>query len=215
MELANAFAASARQRLFTHDELRHGITERQVDRRMRRLILEEDGDRSAFVILQDPTPGQATDKHKRVYEAALEVNQKITHALKPGITCAQLFEVCMKAIADSTAEIDDPWRVTSGRMGHGMGMIISAEPGVREGDVEFLYEDVHVITETGSQRLTDESNVLHERVDYQGGYIHRRSRTEHQIPDALIAFHHHYRIATARPFIAGPAGVTVGFEQLQ
>ena len=51
--------ARARQRLFRHEKLKHGITERQVDRLMRQLILEEGGDRTAFVILQSPKPGSA------------------------------------------------------------------------------------------------------------------------------------------------------------
>jgi Xaa-Pro aminopeptidase len=130
--------------------------------------------------------GKATDEHKHVYRAVLEVNRKMTEALRPGITCAQLFDVCMKAIDDAGVEIDDPSRIDGGRMGHGMGMIItkppsimpgdntvlepgmiiSTEPGVRLGNIQFLYEDVHVVTESGSDRLTQESDTLHERIDF-------------------------------------------------
>ena len=46
------------------------------------------------------------------------------------------------------------------------GMVISTEPGIRIGDVQFLYEDVHVITTMGSARLTFETNVLQERPDW-------------------------------------------------
>ena len=45
----------ARQRLF--DQVRPGMTEREVARLMRRLILEEGGDRTSFVILQLDLPG--------------------------------------------------------------------------------------------------------------------------------------------------------------
>jgi Xaa-Pro aminopeptidase len=225
MRTAAEITARARQRLFHHEKLRHGITERQVDRLMRQLILEEGGDRTAFVILQSPKPGagnpfktdrpldrgdvlaidtgaccgqytidyprmvvlgKATDAHKKAYEAILFVNRKMTESLRPGITCSRLFTICMNAIEQAGARIDDPSRLTSGRMGHGMGMliteppsimpndhtvlepgmIISTEPGIRLGDVEFLYEDVHVITPDGSKCLTLESDVLHERPDF-------------------------------------------------
>ncbi|MCC7350024.1 MAG: aminopeptidase P family protein [Phycisphaerales bacterium] len=225
MRAAADITARARQRLFHHDKLRHGITERQVDRLMRQLILEEGGDRTAFVILQSPKPGaaspfkpdrplergdilaidtgaycglltidyprmvvlgKATDAQKKAYDAILFVNRKMTEALRPGIRCSELFAVCMDAIDQAGAKIDDPSRLTSGRMGHGMGMIIteppsimpsdhtilepgmiiSTEPGIRLGDVEFLYEDVHVITPEGSNRLTTESDQLHERPDF-------------------------------------------------
>lgn len=225
MRTAADITARARQRLFRHEKLRHGITERQVDRLMRQLILEEGGDRTSFVILQSSKPGaanpfkpdrpldrgdilaidtgaccglytidyprmavlgKAADEQKKAYDAILFVNRKMTQALRPGIRCSDLFAVCMKAIEQAGAQIDDPSRLSSGRMGHGMGMIIteppsimpndhtllepgmviSTEPGIRLGDVEFLYEDVHVITPDGSQRLTLESDVLHERPDF-------------------------------------------------
>lgn len=228
MRRAAEITAKARQRLFKHDNLRAGITEREVDRLMRQLIHEEGGDRTSFVILQSPRPGaasafkpdrplvrgevlaidtgaccgmytidyprmcvlgRATDEMRRTYDAVLKVNQAMIDALRPGVTCAQLFGVCMKAIDDAGVSIDDPSRITGGRMGHGMGqiiteppsimpadhtvlqpgMIISTEPGVRSlssPDVEFLYEDVHVITECGSEKLTHESNQLHERADF-------------------------------------------------
>ena len=225
MRRAAEITARARQRLFRHESLRRGITEREVDRLMRQLILEEGGDRTAFVILQDAKPGaanpfktdrplepgavlaidtgaycgmytidyarmvvlgKAPEQQRNAYAAVLDVNQRMTDALKPGITCSQVFEVCMNAIDDAGVSIDDPARIVGGRMGHGQGMIIteppsimpgdhtllqpgmviSTEPGVRIGDIEFLYEDVHVITETGSDRLTLETNALQERIDF-------------------------------------------------
>jgi len=225
MRRAAEVTANARQRLFKHEKLRHGITEREVDRMMRQLILEEGGDRTSFVILQSTkigaaSPfktnrllqrgevlaidtgaccgmytidyprmvvlGKANDRHQRLYDAVLQVNQTMTEALKPGVTCSELFNICMTAIEDAGASVDDPSRLVSGRMGHGQGMtiteppsimpgddtvlepgmVISTEPGVRIGDVQFLYEDVHVITETGSELLTTESNLLQECIDF-------------------------------------------------
>lgn len=225
MRTAAEITARARRRLFQHEKLRAGVTERQIDRLMRQLILEEGGDRTSFVILQSDRPGaagpfkpdrplergdilaidtgaccglytidyprmvvlgKATDDQKKAYDAVLFVNRKMTEALRPGIRCSQLFTVCMDAIEQAGVRIDDPARLTGGRMGHGMGMliteppsitpddhtvlepgmIISTEPGIRRGDVQFLYEDVHIITADGSRCLTLETDQLHERPDF-------------------------------------------------
>jgi Xaa-Pro aminopeptidase len=40
------------------------------------------------------------------------------------------------------------------------GMVVSTEPGVRCGDVQFLWEDVHVITDTGAEKITLETDKL-------------------------------------------------------
>ena len=42
------------------------------------------------------------------------------------------------------------------------GVVISTEPGVRIGNVQFVWEDVHVITDNGSEQITLESPVLRE-----------------------------------------------------
>jgi Xaa-Pro aminopeptidase len=41
-------------------------------------------------------------------------------------------------------------------------MVISTEPGIRFGDVHFLWEDTHVITEDGHEQLTRETAELRE-----------------------------------------------------
>ena len=212
----------ARQRLF--DEcIEPGMTEREVARAIRRLILEEGGDRTSFVHLQHYLPGAknqfhydrpltrgmvlavdsgayvgmytvdyprmavlgvATDEQKRVHRGVLEVNRRMAEALRPGITCAQLHTVAVKAIEDMGLVVDDPARLRGARMGHGQGMlfteppsvnpedhtvlepgvVISTEPGVksRTSDVGFLWEDVHVVTEDGHEQLTLETDELRE-----------------------------------------------------
>ena len=42
------------------------------------------------------------------------------------------------------------------------GMVISTEPGLRLGDVQFEWEDVHVITENGYEQITQETSTLRE-----------------------------------------------------
>ena len=209
----------ARQRLF--DAVVPGMTERDVVRLMRRLILEEGGDRTSFVILQLDYPGsgnqfpydrplrrgdvlavdagayagmytvdyarmatlgKATDEQRRVHEAVLEVNRKMTEALGPGVSCSDIHATVVEAIAEAGVTADPPERLSHGRMGHGQGMllteppsispmdhtvlepgmVISTEPGVSSGDVHFLWEDVHLITEDGSEQLTLETDDLRE-----------------------------------------------------
>ena len=211
----------ARQRAF--DEVRPGMTEREVVRLVRRLILEEGGDRTSFVHLQLDLPGsknafpydrplqagtvlavdtgayvgmytvdyarmavlgKATNEQRRVHAAALQVNQKMMDALRPGIRCSELYALGLRAIEEAgvTVDINGPERTRGARMGHGQGMllteppsiaagddtvlepgmVISTEPGVRSGDVQFLWEDVHMITEDGHEQFTLETSELRE-----------------------------------------------------
>ena len=67
MRKAAEITGRARQRLF--DRVRPGMTERDVDRLMRQLILEEGGERTSFVILQHDAPGAgAAFKYERPLE---------------------------------------------------------------------------------------------------------------------------------------------------
>ena len=126
--------------------------------------------------------GPTTDDQKRVHAGVLEVNSRMKAALGPGVKCSEMHKVAMQAISDVGLEVDSPGRGRVGRMGHGQGMliteppsiapaddtilaegmVISTEPGVRSGDVQFLWEDVHVITSNGHEQLTLESSELHE-----------------------------------------------------
>ncbi len=210
----------ARQRLFD-GLVEPGMTEREVARTLRRLILEEGGDRTSFIHFQLDLPGsknqfhydrplergtvlavdtgayngmytvdyarmatlgRATDLQKRVHAAVLEVNRAMADALRPGIKCSELFQLGLEAIERTGVSPDNPARVMKGRMGHGQGMliteppsiaaeddtaleagmVISTEPGVRSGDVQFLWEDVHVVTQDGHEQLTLETDELRE-----------------------------------------------------
>jgi Xaa-Pro dipeptidase len=209
----------ARQRLF--DQVQRGMTERQVARLMRQLVLEEGGDRTAYVILQLGIPGsgnpfhydrpleegmvlavdagayvgmytidyprmatlgKATDEQQRVYQAALQVDKKMIKALRPGIRCCDLYSLGVEAIAETRDELGELEQLPGARMGHGQGMlvteppsicpeddtvlqagmVISTEPGVQWGDVQYLWENVHVITADGHEQLTLESDELRE-----------------------------------------------------
>lgn len=214
---AAAITGRARQRLF--GQIRPGMTEREIARDMRRLILEEGGDDTGFVIFQHTPPGGGNPDHydrpmeegallaldtgarvgmygidymraatfgpaspeqKRIHQAALDLNQRMMDALHPGMTCSALFKVWADGIDALGVEAISPAERLHGRCGHGQGLlaveppsvcatddtvlepgtIISTEPGVRIGDAELRWEDVHVITEDGHEQLTLETPDL-------------------------------------------------------
>ena len=216
MRQAAELTGRARQRLF--DRVKPGMTERQVARLMRQLVLEEGGDDVSFVILQLDAPGasnlfkfdrplekgtilaidagayvgmhtidyprmavlgRATAQQKLVHRKVLEVNRKMAAALKPGITCAEMFQIGVRSIRETAIGLPPN---LEGRMGHGQGlliteppsiaaaddtrlepgMVVSTEPYLRSGDVHFLWEDVHAITDGGHEQLTTETDELRE-----------------------------------------------------
>ena len=127
--------------------------------------------------------GPATDRQRRLYENLLEVNRRMAEALKPGVEAADIHRAALQAMKDLGVETDNPERLTGGsRMGHGQGIqfteppsitptdhtvlevgtVISTEPGIADGDLHLLWEDTHVITETGSDLITTESDELRE-----------------------------------------------------
>lgn len=203
MRQAAAITGRARQRLFR--EVVPGMTERDVVRRLRALILDEGGDRTSFVHLTADLPvsqtqfhldrplkrggllyidagayvrnytidyarfatlGPANSEQIRGHSVLLEANRRMTEALRPGLTCAEVHEIGAEVIEESGFEV-----APVGRMGHGQGiqlteppsvspddqtvleegMIISTEPEV---GLNLLWEDVHVITADGSEQLT-------------------------------------------------------------
>ena len=225
MREAAAVTARARQRLY-RDQIVPGMTERELARTIRRLILEEGGDSTSFVHLQfdiqNELPGAkaayhydrplrkgtilgidtgaivgmytldyprlvslgpATDAQKRLYASLLEANRKMAQALRPGITASELHRIAVKHIEDSGLTADNPEKLRGGsRFGHGQGMqfteppsitpsdhtvlevgtVISTEPGVGDGKLQLLWEDVHVVTEDGHEQLTLETDELME-----------------------------------------------------
>jgi Xaa-Pro aminopeptidase len=221
---AAEITARARQRLYDA-EITPGMTERQAVRALRRLILEEGGDRTAFCHIQNGLPGhsnqyhydrplergmvigmdtgafygmytvdyprfavlgRATDEQRRVHEAVKYVNKKMAEALRPGVTCAELHALALRACKEADVEPDEGHKLPGTRMGHGQGMclteppsiteddhtpleagvVISTEPGVSggaaRGNVEYLWEDVHVVTADGHEQLTLETDELRE-----------------------------------------------------
>jgi Xaa-Pro aminopeptidase len=214
---AAAITGRARQRLFA--QIRPGMTEREVARDMRRMVLEEGGDDTGFVIFQHRPPGggnpfhyerpieegtllaldsgarvgmygidymraatvgPASPEQRHIHEAVLALNQRMIDALRPGLACSALFQVWADGLDALGVAAISPVELLHGRCGHGQGLlaveppsncatdhtvlepgtIISTEPGVRIGDAELRWEDVHVITEDGHEQLTLETTEL-------------------------------------------------------
>ncbi len=221
MKKAAEITGRARQRLF--GKINRGMTERDVARLMRQLILEEGGDRAAFVVFQKDEPGgksqfkydrplkegsvlavdsgayvgmyaidyprmatlgKTTKVQRDTHQAVLRVNQRMSEVLGPGVRCSEVFRAGEEAIRAEEKKVNGLRSFGPARMGHGQGMLIteppsiapdddtvlepgmvvSTEPGVRCGDVQFLWEDVHVIRETGSEKISLETDALREVV---------------------------------------------------
>ena len=221
---AAEITARARQRLYD-SVIRPGITERQAVRALRRLILEEGGDRTSFCHIQNSRPGHMNQFHydrplergmiigmdagayygmytvdyprfavlgkptaeqERVHEAVKYVSRKMAEALRPGLSCAEIHRVGAEACKDVDVELDDMHKRPGFRMGHGQGMLFTEPPSISEDDqtvlepgmvlstepglsggkqrdkVEYLWEDVHVVTEDGHEQLTLETDELRE-----------------------------------------------------
>ena len=216
---AGEVTARARQRLF--GMIRPGMTERETARLLRRLILDEGGDGTSFVMLLLGIPGSrnpfgydrpleadqvvgvdtgarvgmytidytrwgvlgpATDALRRMYDALLEVNRRMAAALGPGVPCSEIYRVGNEAIVKACSKTEGLARFGPSRMGHGQGMLITEPPSIHPGDqtplapgmvistepglsaegVQMLWEDVFVITDNGSVKITEESDDLHE-----------------------------------------------------
>ena len=120
------------------------------------------------------TLGPASNRARHGHEVLLEANARMIEALRPGVRCSELHDIATRVITAAGYEI-----VPTGRMGHGQGicfteppsispddhtmleegMVISTEPEVA---VDMLWEDVHVITADGSDKLTHEPVDLYE-----------------------------------------------------
>jgi Xaa-Pro aminopeptidase len=130
--------------------------------------------------------GTASAEQRRVHNAARYVSQKMADAIRPGLRCSELYWIGANAVRDVDVELDRSHRQPEFRMGHGQGMgvteppsvlpaddtvlevgvTLSTEPGVSggaaRGDVEYLWEDTHVVTEDGHDQLTLETDELRE-----------------------------------------------------
>jgi len=129
-------------------------------------------DYNRWALLGKPTP-----KMQKYYKIALNVNKKMAEAIKPGLTCADIYKVAEKELKRAGAL---PVHQTAGRMGHGMGMlfteppsvtlddntmmepglVISTEPQAHGEGMRIVWEDVWVVREDGAELITKETDEL-------------------------------------------------------
>ncbi len=120
------------------------------------------------------TLGPASDAARRGHAVLQEANARMIEALRPGVRCSEVHAIAVEVVTGAGYEI-----VPTGRMGHGQGicfteppsispddhtvleegMVISTEPEV---EIDMLWEDVHVITRDGADKLTLEPPDLYE-----------------------------------------------------
>ena len=124
--------------------------------------------------------GQPTLKQERAHRAVRRASKEMAKALRPGVICAEVFTIGARILKEE--RIIKTRLEGAGRMGHGQGMlvteppsispydktvltpgmVVSTEPGAEIANGNFVWEDVHVITENGSEQLTTESEEFYE-----------------------------------------------------
>jgi Xaa-Pro dipeptidase len=113
--------------------------------------------------------GKLDSERQRAYETMLQANADAFSAIRPGATCAEIYNV-----ARTTYERLGYGKNLPGRIGHGLGlggheppsfgpsdkvvlrpgMIMSLEPGLRTAQFSLQHSDTILVTETGAERLT-------------------------------------------------------------
>jgi Xaa-Pro dipeptidase len=124
--------------------------------------------------------GRPTLRQKHAHVAVRRASKEMAEAMRPGATCADIFMVGARVLKEEG--IVETKLEGAGRMGHGQGMliteppsispfdktvlapgmVISTEPGAEIANGNFVWEDIHVITEDGSEQLTNESEEFYE-----------------------------------------------------
>jgi Xaa-Pro dipeptidase len=124
--------------------------------------------------------GRPTLRQKHAHMAVRRASKEMAEALRPGATCADIFMIGARILKEEG--IVETKLEGAGRMGHGQGMLIteppsispldktvlapgmvvSTEPGAEIANGNFVWEDIHVITEDGSEQLTTESEEFYE-----------------------------------------------------
>ena len=126
-----------------------------------------------------PVNGKYTERQKAVYDIVLKANQEVAKAARPGLTCAQLNDLCKKVLAEgmmALGKIEKEEDIGTYYM-HGVshhlgldthdcvdprqlelkpGMVITNEPGlyIDEEEIGIRIEDDLLITEDGCEVLS-------------------------------------------------------------
>ena len=126
-----------------------------------------------------PVNGKYTERQKQIYDIVLKANQEVAKAARPGVTCAELNDLCKKVLAEGLIAIGkiesedqigtyymhgvshhlgiDTHDATNAQMAElAPGMIITNEPGlyIDEEEIGIRIEDDLLITEDGCEVLS-------------------------------------------------------------
>jgi Xaa-Pro aminopeptidase len=125
---------------------------------------------------REGTVGPASPKQLQLHELVCEITNQCVDAVKPNVGVSDIMAVCNEQLKKAGME---PWRV--GRIGHGLGMMITEQPSVSSDDktvlepgyvitVEpglmtevgmFCVEENVLVTNSGHRVLTSASRELH------------------------------------------------------
>ena len=96
---------------------------------------------------------KASDRAKDVYRILYRATEKALEKARPGVTCAQLFEVMANEIGMSDSAV--------GRFGHGLGMQLTEGVSLAHFDHTPLQENM-VITLEPSMQISEDRFMVHE-----------------------------------------------------
>jgi Xaa-Pro aminopeptidase len=126
---------------------------------------------------REGTVGPASTKQLQLHNLICDITNQCVEAVKPNTAVSEIMAVCNRELQKAGME---PWRV--GRIGHGLGMMITEQPSVSSDDktvlepgyvitVEpglmtevgmFCVEENVLVTESGHRVLTTASRELHQ-----------------------------------------------------
>jgi len=89
---------------------------------------------------REATVGPPTAKQKEFHSLICDITKRCVEAVEPGVPVKEIMAVCNRELEKAGME---PWRV--GRIGHGLGMMITEQPSVSADD-ETTLEPGYVIT---------------------------------------------------------------------
>jgi Xaa-Pro aminopeptidase len=125
---------------------------------------------------REGTVGAPSPKQQQLHNLICDITNQCVEAVKPNSVVSDIMSVCNRALQKAGME---PWRV--GRIGHGLGMMITEQPSVSSDDktvlepgyvitIEpglmtevgmFCVEENVLVTNTGHRVLTSASRELH------------------------------------------------------
>lgn len=103
--------------------------------------------------------GEASDPCKRAHDAVWRATEAAINALRPGMTCEELWQV-MNTILEEAGSLNN----NVGRMGHGLGLQLTEPPSHMPGDNTVIGENMVLTIEPGMEYAPGKMIVHEENV---------------------------------------------------